>query len=314
MLKAKIIVNGQDTPIGINTREVRLEIVTQGVAHIESVMYSVYAKEYPKTSVFDACSESCFVYIENGVLEDCTAYRCVAEIHLHDGKMLTACTHFETGLSDENFSAEWIENPILEDYVSEFEQEFEITEKIDKGRLYIVGLGFYQSELNGTRTDEDFYKPLLTDFDVRTGLNNVDYDEDGFKDGDKTICYDTCDITDMLKQGKNRLSVLVGPGWYCNTDKTVTDPSYSFGTPKLVYEIHLYSKGKRRIITSGSDCKVRNTNLKSQLYNGDFVDFTARSTEYVSAKVCEAPKGRLLPSETSFDRIQEELVPRRTRQ
>ena len=158
MLKAKIIVNGQDTPIGINTREVRLEIVTQGVAHIESVTYSVYAKEYPKTSVFDACSESCFVYIENGVLEDCTEYRCVAKIHLHDGKLLTACTHFETGLSDENFSAAWIENPILEDYVSEFEQEFEVTEKIDKGRLYIVGLGFYQSELNGTRTDEDFYK------------------------------------------------------------------------------------------------------------------------------------------------------------
>lgn len=309
-LKAKLMINGKESPIGVNADEVRLEFITQGVECVKSITYAVYEKEQPVHPVFYAESESYPVYVKRGVLRDCTEYRCVADIHLEDDRTITASTDFETGLSAEHFSAEWIENPMLEDYVSEFKQEFEITERIDKGRLYIVGLGFYQSELNGKRTDDEFYKPLLTDFDIRTGLQNAEYDEDAFQNGDKTICYDTCDITDMLQPGKNSLSVLLGPGWYCNTDKTVTDPSYSFGTPKLIFEIHLYSDGKRRIIKSGQDCLVHNTVVKSQLYNGDFVDFTGTPTEFQAATVCEPPKGRLVPSETAFDRIQEMLEPR----
>lgn len=312
-MKAKLLVNGQNAPIGVNTKEVRLQIVTQGVEYIESIDYAIYETFDPSTPVFCVSSDSTFVYVDSTILRDCTEYSCVAEIYLRNAKKIKISSCFETGLSSENFSAEWIENPMLTDYVSEFEHEFTVTGKIDRARLYIVGLGFYQSELNRIRTDEDFYKPLLTDFDVRTGLNNVDYDEAAFRDGDKTICYDSCDILGMLKQGKNKLSVLVGPGWYCNTDKTITDPSFSFGTPKLIFEIHLYSNGKRKIIRSGSDSKVRNINRKSQLYNGDFVDFTCKLEKFISARICEAPKGRLIPSETAFDKIQEELSVVRTR-
>lgn len=313
-MKATIIVNGQKAPIGVNTKEVRLELVTEGVSDVEQVVYSIYTQGNYKTPVYYACADLSPVYVDADKLQDCTEYRCEAEIHYENGKHMKVRTNFETGLSDEHFSAKWIENPMLTDYVSEYVQTFNLTEAIDKARLYIVGLGFYQTEINGQRTDSDFYKPLLTDFDVRTGLDNVDYDEEGFKDGDKTICYDTLDVTELLQQGENRLSVLVGPGWYCNTDKTVTDMSYSFGTPKLLFELHLYSKGERYIIASGKECMVRNTTMKSQLYNGDFVDFTKTPTEFVPANICVAPKGRLLPSETTFDRIREKISLRNMRQ
>lgn len=308
-MEVKVLINGQKQTIAVPKDSIRLELETKGVAGIKGVDYFVFEQDKTFAPIFQCSSTSGTTYIQSGLLKDCTEYQCVAVVHFDNLKDIRVQTQFETAISYETFTANWIDNPIHNEYVSEFEQEFDIDETIEKGRLYIVGLGFYQSSINGRRTDDDFYKPLLTDFDVRTGLNHIEYDEEAFKDGDKTICYGTYDITHMLQQGKNRLSVLVGTGWYCNTDKTITDPSYSFGTPKLIFEIHLYNNKNKQVIVSGTNCLVRSIPIKSQLFHGDYVDFTGSSTEFVHANLCEIPKGRLIPSEVAFDKIQERIKP-----
>lgn len=308
-MNVRIMVNGQERPLGVNLSGVRLEVFTQEIENIVSVKYYVYAESKLCEPVFYYCSDALTAYISDGLLQECTVYHCKAEVFLHDETKLLSETTFETGISETGFAAQWVDNPLFDESVSEFEKEFTIDEEIKKARLYIVGLGLYESRINGERTDDDFYKPLLTDFDIRKGLDNSEYDEEGFRDGDKTICYATYDITHLLSKGKNKLSVLLGQGWYCNTDKTITDTSFSFGTPKLLFEIHLYGEGKRQVITSGTDCLVRRLPRKSQLYNGDFVDFTAQASEWIFARLCEKPTGRMIAPETALDKIQERISP-----
>ena len=179
-----------------------------------------------------------------------------------------------------------------------------------KARLYIVGLGYYQSQINGVKTDEYFFKPLLTDFDYRLNINNVDYDEQNFYNDKKSITYDTFDVLDKLQVGKNNLNVLLGTGWYCNDDKAFVDPCDKFGTPKLFFELHLFFDDHKEVIKCDQTVLVRNTARISQLFLGDRDDFTANENKFENARVCNSPSGKLVFPNCNHDSIIEQIEPK----
>lgn len=305
--------NGQINPKGMDFKRLRFSVETENIPVIRGVEYEFFrTEEEVKAGKFFRNEKSENGYISIG-FED---FSCGERIFYRAGvtteteKLYSEIYSVEAGLNKNAIVGEWIENKNFDGRVSEFSKAFEIADEVVSARLYIVGLGFYSSSLNGELTDPYYFKPLLTDFDIRRNLcNNKWYDEENFADGKKTVCYDTYDVTELLKKGKNELRVLLGTGWYCNTDKDFVDPSFTFGTPKLFFELHIQGQTSKTVIKSDGSCQVRNTAKKSQMFTGDFEDFTKEPEAFISATPCAAPSGELVPALVEKDAVIETLEP-----
>lgn len=200
-------------------------------------------------------------------------------------------------------SAKWIgdgDNPAC---VTEFVKKFDLKEKPVKARLFICGLGFFSSEINGKRTDEDYFKPVFTDFEQR----NVSLNDKIPVSGRHFVGAYVYDVTKLLKKGENVLSVLLGNGYYKNEDKP-EEPFVSFGERKLIFELRISHGEIEETIFSDEDMTVRELPRRSDLFKGDFFDFSEKRGKFKKVSLAEAAGGEFFFPEAA-DRVKERLYP-----
>ena len=107
---------------------------------------------------------------------------------------------FEMGLLEKgDWTARWISgnyavNPLKRYPVDCFKKEFDTTD-IKKARIYATACGLYEIELNGKRVGDFSLAPGHTDYRKR-------------------VQYQTYDVTEMLKNGKNIITASLADGWY----------------------------------------------------------------------------------------------------
>lgn len=107
---------------------------------------------------------------------------------------------FETGLlSAGDFAAKWISgnyrvNPKKRYPVDCFEKEFS-AHNVAKARLYITACGLYEALVNGKHVDDFVLAPGHTDYTKRIQLQ-------------------TYDVTELLENGENVITVELADGWY----------------------------------------------------------------------------------------------------
>ena len=107
---------------------------------------------------------------------------------------------FETGLLEkEQFTAKWINpeltcNPNEHKPASYLRTSFNV-EKCGKARLYITCHGLYEAYINGSRAG---------DFVLAPGSYNYA----------KKLAYQSYDVTELVREGKNEVQVILGDGWY----------------------------------------------------------------------------------------------------
>lgn len=108
--------------------------------------------------------------------------------------------YFETGLPEnKKWPAKWIAgnykiNKKNRYPVDCFKKEFEC-EKLKKARLYITACGLYEASINGIKVGDAVMTPGITDYR-------------------KKIHYQTYDVFDYLKEGKNIIELMLADGWY----------------------------------------------------------------------------------------------------
>jgi len=150
-------------------------------------------------------------------------------------------------LNTEDWKAKWIsdgsKNPEHdEDYYKDdrmplFRKEFDANKKIASARLYISGLGYYETYLNGNKIGDHVLDP-------------------GFTTYKKQVLYVVYDITSMLKKGKNVAGVMLGNGWYNPLPMRLFGridlrKYQQTGRPCVKAEIHVqYSDGSADIIAT----------------------------------------------------------------
>lgn len=107
---------------------------------------------------------------------------------------------FEMGLLESgDFRAKWI-NPELDcdpkahKPASYLKTSFEMGEA-EKARLYITAHGLYEAYLNGSRVGNFVLAPGTSSYD-------------------KSLAYQTYDVTELVREGKNDICVILGDGWY----------------------------------------------------------------------------------------------------
>lgn len=108
--------------------------------------------------------------------------------------------YFETGFPrGEPWQAKWISG----DYTPKKKDRYPVdcfrktfpAEGIKKARLYITACGLYEAQLNGQRVGSFVLAPGHTDYRKR-------------------VQYQTYDVTELLREGENVLTVQLADGWY----------------------------------------------------------------------------------------------------
>ncbi len=138
-----------------------------------------------------------------------------------------------------------------------FRKEFEVGKKIKEATLFITGLGQYEASINGQKVGNSFLSPGWTNYD-------------------KTVLYNTYDVTSLLKQGKNAIGAIVGNGFYNINRERYRKLVIAWGNPKLIGQLRIrFTDGTEQILVTGADWKTAPSPITyTSIYGGE--DYDAR--------------------------------------
>ncbi|MCY9668873.1 glycoside hydrolase family 78 protein [Paenibacillus alginolyticus] len=168
---------------------------------------------------------------------------------------------FETGFIDSSeWSAEWISAPAAAlpagaDQVPMFRRDFLIDGEVSAARVYASALGIYELELNGKRVGDHYFAPGWTSYKHR-------------------LQYQTYDVTELLRSGKNGIGALLGSGWYKGVLGWDGKNEHFGNRTALLVQIHIdYADGRQEVIVSDNRWKVSGSPiLMSEIYDGETYD------------------------------------------
>lgn len=313
-MKLLMTCNGRENALGVDRQHVRLGFDVKEERRAVYYEFQVSSsKENLINGIFDVgmFSEECEgnhgIWLSPDLLSERTRYYWQVAVQTDVGIDLSRPTWFETG--PDHWSADWITGKdIAEDSdgtVMNFKRVFQIQGKVTSARLYICGLGYFDAKMNGSNLDDIWYKPQITDYSPRFHPDNPLL---GQSMGHR-VTYYTYDVTQLLVCGENELNVDVADGYFYNTEKVEYAYDFSFGVPRLIYELHFVEDGRERVIRSDFQTLVRKQNYRSLLYRGDYMDDTTNPSAYEYSRCLTEQMGQFVAPMCQDDRIAERRKP-----
>jgi alpha-L-rhamnosidase len=231
-------------------------------------------------------------------------------------------TWFETGfLNASEWEAGWISRPTTGEPIRDcsdlrptrvqacpppnpiLRTEFDAAKPVKQARLYASGLGYGVYHLNGQRVGDLQLAPAYTDYDER-------------------VFYNTFDVTDSIRRGRNALGAELGRGYYSLSESGVLfelENATWHDEPKLRLELHLtYADGTTHVVRSGPQwTATTGPTLYDNLFRGETYD-GARAAElghwtsagyddggWQQATTAAAPEGQPLAQTVEPERVVE---------
>lgn len=191
-------------------------------------------------------------------LQPALRYYWRVEIGTDKGEEAFETAWFETPLAKGEWKAKWICVQKEEEAMPEFYKTFTVKGAVKKARLYCYGLGLYEAYLGKEKIGDEFLTP-------------------GYHAYDLWNQYQTYDVTDMLTKGENRLSFIVGEGWY--KGRFVFEGGYEklYGERKVLTAMLelVYEDGSRQCICTDKSWRARECEIRSNnIYDGEVIDRT----------------------------------------
>ncbi len=195
------------------------------------------------------------------------------------------------------WNANWI-HPALDmgDTVPVFGKKFSLSEtaQITGARLFLTALGVYEARLNGQRVGDYILAPGWTSYYKR-------------------LQYQEYDVTNLLTE-ENRLTVLVGKGWYRSPMPGFQSSPYQEELSRrpaglLAQLVITYQDRSREIIATDETWTVSESNVRfSEIYDGEIYDATYRPAQDGAVCCFEGPWDTLIPQEGEEIREQERII------
>ena len=185
-----------------------------------------------------------------------------------------------------------------------FAKSFRIERPVREATLPITGLGFYEASLTGDRIGRKVLDPPPTRYDRR-------------------VLYSTYDVTPHLRQGDNRLSVLLGHGWYDVRSVAVWnfDVAPWRDAPRMLAQLEaIHDDGSRTLVTSdGSWRQVASPIGYDCIREGEVIGMAPEggpdgASDPLPVAVVPGPAGRLAAAKLPPSVVAEELPPATIRQ
>lgn len=154
---------------------------------------------------------------------------------------------------------------------------------VESATLYATAHGVYEILLNDQKVGEDYFAP-------------------GFSQYNRTLYYQTYDITDMLKTGQNQVTALLGEGWWMGPIGFWSRGINHFGDQLALMArlVVRYTDGEEQILaTNDKDWKVSTDGeiRYSSRFHGEVIDARCKAETWKSAQVLSL-EGHL-PSESA---------------
>lgn len=149
-----------------------------------------------------------------------------------------------------------------------FRKEFSVNKEIKQAIAHIIGLGLYELYLNGQKVGNQVLAPVPTDYN-------------------KSVKYNSFDVTPLLKSGNNAIGTILGNGrFYTMRQDYKPYKIKTFGYPKMLFNLDIeYTDGTKATIVSDDSWKVTadgpiRTNNE---YDGEEYDATKELTNWNKA-------------------------------
>lgn len=225
---------------------------------------------------------------DTGVMEECRACTHYVSMELEPrtryyyriwvkdgaGEEAEGVSWFETAKETEEWNGRWIGIEEEGEGMPLLYRDFEAEKDIDRARLYFYGVGLYEIYVNGEKAGKEYLQP---------GYHSYDFRKE----------YQTYDLTEVLKKGTNRLSVLLGEGWYKGRFGFDGDYRNLYGNrKKCIGELHIdYADGSREcIITDGSWKAEESGILANGIYDGEWQDDTLEPHPLAVEEIKDVPE------------------------
>ncbi len=201
-------------------------------------------------------------------------------------------------LSREDWQAHWIGSPEPKRGVAPFfRTTFELDRAVAQALLYVCGLGYCETHLNGAKVGDNVLDPGWTDYDKR-------------------VLYVTYDVADRLRAGPNALGAVLGEGWYGNDHSSISGygqrPQLKWlGFPCLILQLHIvFSDGTETCVGTGDPgwWVSEGPILANSVYDGERYDgrlelvgwdtpecSPEEGERWAPAVAVDGPKGALAP-------------------
>ncbi len=143
-----------------------------------------------------------------------------------------------------------------------FRKNFPAAGEIKHAAIDIVGFGTFVFYINGKPGTEDLFLPLNSDFEQRYFPPEEELAH--------RVYVSHYDITDLVKEGNNTLSVLLAHGWYNGNYSDV-----KYGDKKLCYKITVVTDKGTEYIVSDLSAKVAPSFVTKSILNlGEAHDYS----------------------------------------
>ena len=264
MYISRLRVNHKKNPLGFNLAKIHLSWEVKAVCGKWAVETRIIVSESSNMEklVYDSGVQE--NYHENQMLvsfdlKPRTRYYWQGEVKDDKGDCSKSNpAWFETGKLQESWTAKWIGTEENEKRMPLLYKEFELKEKPESVRWHVCGLGLYEAYVNEKKAGREFLMP-------------------GYHCYDSFLEYQTLDVTELLSQGKNKIAVLLGEGWYKGRFGFDGDYRNLYGNQKkCIGELHIrYANGQEECIVTDSSWKAEESSIcENGIYDGEHIDET----------------------------------------
>ena len=174
--------------------------------------------------------------------------------------------------------AAWMAADKLSDKSIYLRRSIKLQGVVRQATVYIVGLGFYELTIDGSKVGDAEFAPLWSDYD-------------------KSIFYNEYDVTDyfLSKTSKHLLQVLLGNGFYNEQGKRYAKMNISFGPPTRLFRLHIvYQDGRSEDVVSDHSWQWALSPITfNSIYGGEDYDARMVPSTWQPVVIQEAPKGIL---------------------
>lgn len=169
-----------------------------------------------------------------------------------------------------------------------FQKEFNVSKKVKQALLFVSGLGQYEGSINGKKISHSFLTP-------------------GWSGYDKTVFYNTYEVSNLIKDGENVLGFILGNGFYNTFQERYSKvPGNGYGVLKLICRLKIeYQDGSQENVVSNDSWKTCYSPITfNNIYGGEDVDARLEqpsghegffnANPWRGALETNAPKGKLV--------------------
>lgn len=142
------------------------------------------------------------------------------------------------------------------------EKKFKI-ESLEKAVLKVTALGLYYAEINGVRVGDSYLTPGWTSYN-------------------KTLQVQEYDVSALMKEGENVISITVNEGWYCGGLTWEKKRNLYGEQPAVCAELDI---GSSSICTDETWSALESHIRESGIYDGETVDYTAELKRLTTCEV-----------------------------